>query len=53
MTSTTTDYDAVVVGAGITASVSGGGSEQEVRAACRTLGYDVASVAGGADDLGG
>ncbi|WP_298462242.1 M23 family metallopeptidase [uncultured Cellulomonas sp.] len=40
---------AFVVGAGITASVSGVGSDQEVRAACRTLGYDVASAAGGAE----
>jgi murein DD-endopeptidase MepM/ murein hydrolase activator NlpD len=40
---------AFLVGAGISASVSGGGSDQQARAACRTLGYDVASAAGGAE----
>jgi murein DD-endopeptidase MepM/ murein hydrolase activator NlpD len=37
---------AVLVGAGISASVSGGGSDQAARAACRTLGYDVAGASG-------
>jgi murein DD-endopeptidase MepM/ murein hydrolase activator NlpD len=39
---------AVLVGAGIGASVSGGGSDEQARAACRTLGYQVASAPGGA-----
>ncbi|GAA2724011.1 M23 family metallopeptidase [Cellulomonas aerilata] len=39
---------AVLVGAGISASVSGGGSDQQARAACRTLGYDVTSASGAA-----
>ena len=40
---------AVLVGAGISASVSGGGTDEQARATCRTMGFDVASSPGGAE----
>lgn len=39
---------AVLVGAGIGASVSGGASDEQARATCRAMGFDVASSPGGA-----
>lgn len=40
---------AVLVGAGIGASVSGGASDEQARATCRAMGFDVASSPGGAE----
>ncbi|MGW6130218.1 M23 family metallopeptidase [Cellulomonas sp. NPDC055163] len=40
---------ALLVGAGLGASVSAGGADEQARATCRTMGFDVASAPGGAE----